>query len=186
MPLIVEDGTGVADSDSYQTLLDARDRAAKYGITLPTDDTEAEALLRNGYLGLLSIETQLQGSRTHEVQTNIYPRIGVYVCVAGNPSAIDSESIPEQLKMSQLYQADAIQSGSSTNGTIGGQKLKSFAVPQVYNEVYQDGSSDTINDIVQGVYNQMYPLTKVGYKNSPCGGSGYGNGLGRENMGYIG
>lgn len=183
--LIVEDGSGVANSDSYQTLIEARERAAKYNIILPVNDTEAEALLRNGYLGLLTIERDLQGSRTHAIQTNIYPRIMVSVCVAGEPLAIDPESIPEQLKMSQLYQADAIQNGSSTNGTVGGQKLSGFDVKGVYSETYQDGSSDTINDIVQGVYNQMYPLTKVGFQQSPCGCGGYGNGLGRECMGFL-
>ena len=183
--LIVETGLGVADSDSYQTLIEARERAAKFNIALPTDDIAAEAVLRNGYLGLLTIETKLQGSRTHAIQTNIYPRIGVSRCVAGSPISIDSESIPEQLKMSQLYQADAIQSGSSVNGTTGGQRLASFDVKGVYSESYQGGSSESINDIVQGVYNQMYPLTKVGFQQSPCGGGGFGNGLGRENMGYI-
>ena len=48
--LIVETGAGVANSDSYQTLVDGRATALLYGITLPTDDTEAETSLRQGYL----------------------------------------------------------------------------------------------------------------------------------------
>jgi len=179
--LIVETGSGVADSDSYLSLVDARALAEKYGITLPADDTEAEVLLRNGYLGLITIEPQLQGYRTHDIQTNIYPRTGVYK----NCVAVGADSIPNEVKLSQLYQADAIQSGASTNGVISGQKLKSFSVDGVYSETYQDGSSASLNAVVQGVQNQMYPLTKVGYQQSPCGGGGYGNGLGRESMGYL-
>ena len=179
--LIIEDGSGVADSESYLSLVDARELAVKYGITLPTDDTEAEVLLRNGYLGLLTIEPQLQGFRVHDIQTNIYPRTGVYK----NCVAVASDSIPNEVKLSQLYQADAIQSGASTNGVISGQKLKSFSVDGVYSETYQDGSSASLNAVVQGVQNQMYPLTKIGYQQSPCGNGGFGNGLGRENFGYL-
>lgn len=179
--LIVEDGSGVADSDSYLSLVDARALAIKYGIALPADDTEAEVLLRNGYLGLIPIEPQLQGTRTHTVQTNIYPRTGVYK----NCNPVDADSIPNEVKLSQLYQADAIQSGASTNEVSGGQRLAGFNVDGVYSETYQDGSSASLNAVVQGVVNQMYPLTKIGYQQSPCGGGGYGNGLGRENMGYL-
>jgi len=179
--LIVEDGSGVLDSDSYQSLVDARALAVKYGIILPTDDTEAEVLLRNGYLGLIPLESTLQGVRTHQIQTNIYPRTGVYK----NCNAVGNDSIPSELKLSQLYQADAIQSGASTNEVSGGQRLAGFNVDGVYSETYQDGSSESINAVVQGVVNQMYPLTKIGFQQSPCGGGGYGSGLGRESMGYL-
>ena len=181
MALIIEDGTGVADADSFLSLVDARALAANYGITLPTDDIEAEVLLRNGYLGLLTIEPQLQGFRAHDIQTNIYPRTGVYK----NCVAVGGDSIPNEVKLSQLYQADAIQSGVSTNGVISGQKLKSFSVDGVYSETYQDGSSASLNAVVQGVQNQMYPLTKIGYQQSPCGNSGLGGGVNRESMGYM-
>lgn len=181
MALIVEDGSGVADSDSYLSLVDARALAAKYGLSIPTDDAEAEVLLRNGYLGLLPIEPRLQGRRTYDIQTNIYPRKGVFK----NCAKVDSDSIPNEVKLAQLYQADSIQSGATTNGIISGQKLASFDVKGVYSETYQQGSSATLNAIVQGVVNQMYPLTKIGYLQSPCGGGRYGNGLGRENMGYL-
>lgn len=181
MALIVETGAGVADADSFLSLVDARALATNYGITLPVDDAEVEVLLRNGYLGLLPIEKDLQGTRTHDIQTNIYPRAGVLK----NCVAVDSDAIPNEVKLSQLYQADAIQSGASTNEVSGGQKLSGFDVKGVYSETYQDGSSASLNPIVQGVYNQMYPLTKVGFQQSPCGNGGYGNGLGRECMGFL-
>ena len=179
--LIVEDGTGVADSDSYQTLVEFRELAVKYGITLPVDDNEAEVLARNGYLGLLPMEPQLQGRRTHDIQTNIYPRTGVYK----NCVAVDADSIPNELKLAQLYQADAIQNGAGTNTVTSEARVKSKSLDGVFSKTYMDGSSAPLNATVQGVQNQLYPLTKVGYQQSPCGGGGYGNGLGRENMGYL-
>jgi len=181
MALIVETGSGVADSDSYLSLVDARALAANYGITLPTDDVEAEVLLRNGYLGLLPMEPQLQGRRTHDIQTNIYPRTGVYK----NCVAVDADSIPNELKLAQLYQAEAIQNGAGTNTVNSEARVKSKSLDGVFSKTYMDGSSAPLNAVVQGVQNQMYPLTRIGYQQSPCGGGGYGNGLGRENMGYL-
>ena len=46
MALVVEDGTGKADADSFISLIGARAFAEKYGITLPTNDTAAEVVLR--------------------------------------------------------------------------------------------------------------------------------------------
>ena len=181
MALIVETGQGVADSDSYLSLADARALAVKYGIALPTYDTEAEVLLRNGYLGLIPLEPTLQGSRTHQIQTNIYPRTGVLK----NCVSVDSDAIPNELKLSQLYQVDAIQSGASTNEVTSEPKVKSKTLVGVFSKTYMDGSSAPLNAVVQGVINQMYPLTKIGFQQSPCGGGDYGNGLGRENMGYM-
>lgn len=179
--LIVETGAGELEADSFLSLLDARDLAAKYGITLPADDTEAEVLLRNAYLGLLPLELRLQGVRTWEKQTGIFPRTYVYK----NCEPVDPDEIPQEVKLSQLYQADAINSGASSNAVTGGQKLKSFNVDGVYSETYQDGSSASLNAIVQGVENQMYPLTKLGFDRSPCGGGAFGGGIGRENMGFM-
>lgn len=176
MALVIEDGTGVPTADSYQTLADARTLAANYGITLPTDDTEAEVSLRQGYRNLLTQESTLQGSRTHDVQTNIYPRTGVY----SNCKAVDSNAIPEDVKFAQLYAASAIAGGYGQNTVNNGQSLKSFNVDGVYSETYQDGSSQNTNAIIQGVVNSLYPLTKAGFAASPCGGGS--GGLHRDNM----
>ena len=183
MALIIEDGTGVASADSYQTLADARTLATSYGITLPTDDTEAEIQLRKAYKGLNVIEPQLQGSRTFDIQTGIFPRTDVIA----NCVDVDSGAIPDDVKLAQIYQADAYINGMNANNVDDGQNLKSFDVKGVYSETYQDGSTQSINGQVQGVYNELYAYTVIGYRNSPCGkGSGYGCGLGREEFGSVG
>ena len=56
MALLVETGAGVADADSFISLVDARILAANYGLSLDVDDTAAEVQLRQGYLGLLNSE----------------------------------------------------------------------------------------------------------------------------------
>lgn len=169
MALIIEDGTGVASADSYISLADARILASNYGITLPSDDTEAEVSLRKGYRELLVQEFTLQGRRTTNTQNNIYPRYGVY----SNCNLIDSSAIPDDVKFAQLYAAEAITNGYSQNSVNNGQELASFSVDGVYSESYQSNSKTKTNSIIQGVVNSLYPLTKAA-----LGGSG----LYRDNM----
>ena len=175
MSLIIEDGTGVADADSFLTLVNARTLALNYGLTLATDDTEAEVQLRQGYNGLLVSEPTLQGARTHSIQTGIYPRM----YVVSNCQDVDSESIPNGVKLAQLNFADAINSGYGTNSVNNGQDLAGFSVDGVYSETYQDGGAKT-NSTIQGVDNALYPLTLQGYANSPCGRANGAGGLVRE------
>lgn len=180
MSLIVEDGSVVVNADSFSSLVDARALATNYGVLLPSDDTEAEISLRQGYLNLLNQERNLQGSRVSADQTGVYPRTGVY----NNCFPVASDIIPEEIKLGQLYAAEAISQGTSVNESTSGERLKSFNVQGVYSETYQDGSSANLNSTIQGVVNSIYPLTKAGFAASPCGG-GVG-GLSRQNMGYLG
>ena len=175
MALIIEDGTGVANADSFLTLIDARALAVNYGLTIATDDTEAEVQLRNGYRGLLTYEPTLQGTRTHNIQTGIYPRTDTY----SNCVYVDSDAIPLDVKLAQLNYSAAVNGGYGTNVVDNGQKLKSFSVDGVYSESYQDGSSVKTNATIQGVSNSLYPLTLQGYANSPCGRANGTGGLTR-------
>jgi len=175
MALIIEDGTGVANADSFLSLVDGRALAEQYGLALDADDTTAEIQLRNGYRGLLTYEASLQGTRTHNVQTGIYPRTGVY----SNCVAVDGESIPLDVKLAQLNYSDAINGGYGTNTVDNGQNLSGFNVDGVYSETYQDGASVKTNATIQGVTNSLYPLTLQGYANSPCGRANGAGGLTR-------
>lgn len=155
--LTIEGGTGVASADSYQSLVDGRATALLYGITLPVDDTEAETSLRQGYLNLNTYEAQLQGSRVYAIQTGIFPRKNVYA----NGFLIASDSIPDDIKLAQLYAASAIAGGVDTNAVDNGQALKSFnAVNSLYSEEYQDGSRVKVNSRIQGVYNSLAAYLK--------------------------
>jgi hypothetical protein len=182
--LIIEDGTGVANADSYISLADARLLAANYGVALPVDDVEAEVELRKGYLGLNTNEPQLQGYRTHQVQTGIFPRTGVYK----NCVEIPNDSIPQGLLMAQLYQANAYTSGVDANSVDNGQEISEFNVQGVYSEKYFDKGNSKTNSVVSGVYNSLFDYSKAGFASSDCGGgsNGFGGGLGREEFGTAG
>lgn len=172
--LTIEDGTGVADADSFLSLIEGRALAESYGLTLDADDTAAEIQLRKGYRGLLTYEASLQGSRTYDVQTGIYPRTSAY----SNCVLVDGSTIPLDVKLAQLNYSDAIANGYGTNTVDNGQDLSGFNVDGVYSETYQDGSTKT-NSTIQGVTNSLYPLTLQGYANSPCGRAGGLGGLTR-------
>ena len=177
MALIVEDGSGVDGADSFSSLEDARAIATNYGLSLDADDTLAEIQLRKAYLGLQSSEKDLQGSRTHDTQTGIFPREGIY----SNCVEVDSESIPNAVIMAQINFADAINGGYDTNEVDNGQNLAGFStVNGVYSETYQDGSTTKTNSTIQGVYNSLYPFTLQGYAASPCGRAAGFGGLVKE------
>lgn len=124
MPLIVEDGTGKSDADSYVSLLDARDIAAKYGKTLPVDDTSAEAALRNGavYVGLQ--EPAMCGSRVSAAQALAYPRQGV--SLYGFP--VLSDEIPAQIINAQVMAAVEYGAGTDVRATDDGKAIASEEV----------------------------------------------------------
>lgn len=173
--LTIETGQGIANADSFLSLVDGRALAESYGLTLADDDTEAEVQLRQGYNGLLVSEPSLQGTRTHSIQTGIYPRTGVL----SNCVEVGSEDIPLSVKLAQLNYSSAINSGYGTNSVNDGQDLAGFNVDGVYSETYQDGGGKKTNSTIQGVDNALYPLTLQGYANSPCGRANGAGGLTR-------
>lgn len=99
MALTVEDGTVVADADSYVSLADARAFATSRGFSLPLDDTEAEALLLRASDYLNGLE--YVGTRYSAEQTLKWPRQYVYV----DGFELDENTIPAQLWQAQVLSA---------------------------------------------------------------------------------
>lgn len=155
--LVIEDGNGISNANSYISLAEARLKAADYGIKLPADDTEAETALRQGYLNLNVDEGLLQGNRSYNQQTGAFPRVGMVV----HNFPIDNNVIPEDIKLAQVYAAEAISGGYDMNSVDGGQELASFSVEGVYSESYQAGSNAKTNSTIKGVYNTLRPYTKA-------------------------
>lgn len=114
--LIVEDGSIVSGADSYISLTDARALAAKFGLTLPTDDTAAEAALRNGaaYVGLQ--EPAMCGTRVSAAQELSYPRQGV--TLYGYDVGITT--IPSQVIRAQVMAAVEYGNGTDVRASSDG------------------------------------------------------------------
>ena len=105
MALIVEDGAGLQDSDSFISLSGARAMAANYGYTLPADDSAAEVSLRQGAIYVDLSEPSFTGERLNEGQGLSWPRSGAYRCRNGNDIAISSDEIPKEAKYAQVVAA---------------------------------------------------------------------------------
>ena len=148
MALVVETGQIIAGADSYVSLADARELAARYNLALPADDTEAEAALRNGavYIGLQ--EPMMCGSRVSPLQELSFPRQGA--TLYGYPVA--SNSIPAQVIRAQVIAAVEYGNGvdvrASTDGRATSMERVEGAVTVQY---FNNGSSGATTTITAAI-----------------------------------
>ena len=80
MALIIEDGSNVANADSFATVAECQAYADARGLTLPAADADIEILLRKGADYLNSIEGKFQGYRYYyaDGQSLCFPRGDIY------------------------------------------------------------------------------------------------------------
>jgi hypothetical protein len=124
MTLIIEDGSGVANANTYVSVADARAYAALRGLTLPASDPAVEVLLVLACDYMQQVETRFKGERTlGDGQVLAWPRAGVFVfgqvadnvpqswsvefpqIYFGTRTSIDDASIPALVKAAQCQLA---------------------------------------------------------------------------------
>ncbi len=149
--LIVEDGSIVPDADSYVSLEDARALAAKFGMSLPADDAEAEAALRNGALYVDLQEPLMCGRRVSASQSLAFPRTGI--TLFGYP--VSRTTIPAQVIRAQVIAATEYGKGTNVRGTSDGRAVASErvegAVAVSYFNTGDNGSTVTITAAVDAL-----------------------------------
>jgi hypothetical protein len=173
--LIIEDGTVVANANSWVTDAEYKAYAKLKGHSIPATQPEREANLANGYDFInFTYEDRLQGWRvTPQTQTGCMPRSDIY---AYNLLVV-STSIPQDFKNAQMLASFSINAGVDTNAVKTDANLASFTVTGVYSETYQSGSSTPTLAQMPAVSKVLRPYTKAAVN---------GGGLHRDNMGYIG
>lgn len=154
MPLIVEDGSIVPGADSYVSLVDARALADKYGWVLPTDDTEAEAALRNGtiYVGLQ--EPFMCGSRVSSEQDLSFPRIGMNLYgydVANNV-------IPSQVIRAQVIAAVEYGIGTDVRASSDGRATSMERVEGAVTVQYFNNGATGATTVITAAIDALRPL----------------------------
>lgn len=102
MALIIEDGTGKPDADSYSTAAELVSYAARYGVTIPADPVAQEALLRRAALAMDGMKWK--GCRAHGDQALAWPRRGVNIDGENKPS----DYIPARIQYGQMALAGEI------------------------------------------------------------------------------
>ena len=125
MSLVVESGMGLADADSFISLIDARAFAAKYGITLPTNDEAAEVALRQGCQYVELQQKCFSGSRLTTTQSLSWPRTGATNAYGAEYADGD---MPAQLGYSQVYAAAEYAAGTDVRATDDGKSIASEEV----------------------------------------------------------
>ncbi len=94
MALIVEDGTGLLNSNSYNSLDELKAYALARGATLPADDEDIEVLAIQATDYTESLRDKYQGKRVSRTQSLQWPRIGVVL----DDEEIPANEIPIELK----------------------------------------------------------------------------------------
>lgn len=133
MALIVEDGTGKADAESYSTAAELVSYAEKYGRTIPDTEAAQEALLRRSADAMNGMKWK--GRKTHSTQALAFPRTGAEVDGEIKPSTL----IPRQIQYGQMalaveIHADDIDPPSQRTGAVIRERVEG-AVDVQYAEI---------------------------------------------------
>jgi hypothetical protein len=102
MTLIIEDGTGKPDADSFATAAELVTYAANYGAAVPADTPGQESLLRRAALAMDGYTWK--GTRTNGEQALSWPRRDVTI----DERTLPSESIPVRIRSGQMALAAEI------------------------------------------------------------------------------
>lgn len=119
MALVIEDGTGKQDSQSYVDAAEARAFALARGVELPaapggTDPDPVESMLVRAMDYIESLEPRMKGKRTNAnaptyYQALSFPRAGVRI--GCEYEEFPSDKIPANLVAAQCHAVIAIQQG---------------------------------------------------------------------------
>ena len=159
MALVVETGTGLPNADSYITLADARVYAANYGLTLPSDDTEAEIALRQGCAYIELQEGRYSGTRVSTSQALAWPRTD-----AANSfgSQYPDNVVPIQLGRAQVAAAAEFAKGTDVRATDDGKSVASEAVTGAVSVSYFNNGKTGEGSVITRALDELRVLLVVG------------------------
>lgn len=152
--LIVEDGSIVPFADSYVSLTDARALADKFGMTLPADDTEAEAAMRNGALYVDLQEPSMCGRRVSAAQTMAFPRTGIRLFGFD----VSSTTIPSQVVRAQVIAAVEYGKGTDVRASSDGRATSMERVEGAVAVQYFDNGNTGATTTITAAIDALRPL----------------------------
>lgn len=107
--ITIEDGSNVANANSFVTIAEARAYAVERGVTLSATDDDVAVQIIKAKDYLESFANRYQGEMTNADQALQWPRTDVYI--SGSETAFPSNAIPKQLKSAQSSLVIAISEG---------------------------------------------------------------------------
>lgn len=114
MALTIEDGSGVANANSYVTVAEYRAYATPRGVSLPASDSTVETQL---ILAMDYLEAQCwRGMQTYDGQSLAMPRDEIYI----SGMLIAADVIPGKIKLAQMQLALQVNNGVDLMPTVVG------------------------------------------------------------------
>ena len=106
MTLIIEDGTGKPDAESYSSAEDLVRYAAKFGVAIPADTPAQEALLRRAALAMNGMAWK--GQKMSSDQALAWPRRGIQLDCEIKPNDYLPARIPygQMALAAEIYRDD--------------------------------------------------------------------------------
>ena len=127
MALVIEDGTGKTDSNSFASVAEAISYAADRGFDFPSVTADVEKLLIQAGDFILSFEEQFQGYRTNQNQRLSFPRVNVLMYKGVD--YVGADEIPNQLKEAQMRFAVSANGGELRPDGTGQEVIKEKVGP---------------------------------------------------------
>ncbi len=149
--LIIEDGTQVANSNSFVTDLEYTTYATLKGLTIGVDAAARKIDLLAGMDYILSQEDCLQGRRVSSTQSVMFPRVGVYLF----GYAVNSDVIHDYVKNSQM-EAAAYNTSGTLLSNIETTNVQREKVDILEREYFKGGKRSNVN--LQRVNAYLEPL----------------------------
>lgn len=155
MTVIVEDGSQVANSNSYISLVDCNTYLTLLGLGTLTAATDEEYLLQAAQY-VDTYRDKFKGYKTASTQSMQWPRYDVAI----DGYSIDSDVIPNELKNAQCLAAYQLNAGKSLwNNNTTGQNVISKSV-DVISITYADSGVVNSSPEFGQINAQLSPLLK--------------------------
>lgn len=153
MALIIENGTNVANANSYVALIEARAYATARGKTLPVDDAALESQLIQAMDYLESYRDKYKGSKTSETQSLQWPRCDVWI----DAFLFPYNAIPQLLKNAQSQLAIELHNGVSimpnfTDGLVKREKVDVIEVEYSETSLSSQPQLTVVNKLLQPLF----------------------------------
>lgn len=157
MALVIEDGSGLSNADSYLSAADARTYASNKGVTLDADDAVVEPQIRKAMAFLEGRYSRYQGEKATDDQALQWPRSWVW----RYGYALDANTIPQELKDALAELVILIHGGLDIQPTIttGGRKDRVKVGPI---DVSYDSDSQPRQPVFPTVEQLLRPLERSG------------------------
>lgn len=135
MAIVVEDGTNVANANSFVTEAELTAYLSERGI-VPTGSLSVALIKAMDYIR--SVESRLQGSRSYTSQRLPFPRTGLYL----RGDEFPRYSIPEEVKTAQMEAALQVVKGVDLMPTVvPGTAVKRKKIGPLEKEFFDPGST---------------------------------------------